>query len=75
MNLKWQRERSSHYCYNDDNGRVLAELYEHTLTNHVTAWFIPLSDAQREAYGTWVSLEAGKKAVEAELEYRDEFNL
>lgn len=75
MNLKWQRERSSHYCYNDDNGRVLAELYEETLTGHVTVWFIPLTEPQREKYGTWITLEAAKVATELQLQLRDECNL
>ena len=71
MKLKWTRERSSWFCYDEEDGRILAEVYERTLTGHCTASLILLDTHEYEPYGEWINVEHAQKAVETQLRLRN----
>ena len=74
MNLKWKKYQGTHYCYDEEYGRIVGEMYENVLTGHVTAWIDSLSEP-KEKFGTWLTVKDGKAALENEIEYRDRYNL
>lgn len=74
MNLKWKTYNQTHYCYDDIEERIWAELYEDVLTGHTTAWMVPLEEPQKK-YGTWLNKKAAKKAVELEIQFLESLKL